>query len=1009
MLYTLNKANYRDFDTYEICKLSGRAYFIPYSDKKALKKTTCLTERYESDKVRVLSGEWDFKYYDKLSVMPTDFDSERTSFDKVTVPSTWQRTGYDAPAYINQSYAFKLVPPELPQDFPVSIYRKKIDIQNLDKTYIITFLGVVACLDLYVNGKYVGYSEGAHNSAEFDITELVCEGENEIIAVVYKWSTGTFIECQDMFRENGIFRDVLLCEYDKTYVNDYEIKTVRQDDGKYNLDLSTSVLGDTNGYSLEVELFDNKKSLAKAVCDASKDAKISLSSLLVEEWNAEVPTIYELFITLKKGDEVISVIRNFTGFKTVEIVEDVFKFNKASIKMKGVNHHDSNHKTGYVMSADDISEDLTLMKELNVNTVRTSHYPPDPMFITLSDILGMYIVDEADIEAHGTCCMGKLNLYKPNYISDDLKWADRYVDRVSRMYYRDRNHPSITMWSLGNEAGGYACQDKCYDFLKSVCPEIPVHYEGAIRTKKVAYDVVSEMYTDSGTVDKIGRDENGKKYFGKPFYLCEYCHAMGVGPGCLEDYWKVFYSNEKLMGGCIWEWCDHAVYHSPDDTKYKYEYTYGGDHGEKIHDSNFCVDGLVYPDRTPHTGALEMKEVYRPLRSEKVDDCMYCITNTNRFKNADYITINWELCENGVAVKSGKAVENIAPTHSAVMKIPVEIENKDEDYQLNFTYTDENGFVIAKEQHILNDAKKFIKIDEDEKASLSTIDKTYEVSFDDGKIAFDKTTGEILNYTVEGNELINLFPASNVKGIVPNIYRAPLDNETYGGQPKWDKKILASISPVFKGMDAKEKDGIVFLKAYYVFKFGLKRFYECHIKYEIHGDGTIKVKTNLIRKFKAFKDLPRFGIMLELPKEFCNVEYYGRGSSENLCDLNSQAPIGIYKDVVADMHEDYIMPQDNGNHGGTKYVKLTNDNGVGIEIIGSPKFSFNVHDYTQKTLTDAKHREDVLRCNSTVLTIDGFIRGAGSNSCGPDTLPQYRFTFEKSIEYKFYIKPIVKD
>lgn len=1007
MQYILNRDNYRNFDILQAGKLDGRAYFIPYGEEAALRKTDACTERYESDKVQVLSGEWQFKYYDKLGLLPTDFDTEKVQFDKIQVPSTWQRTGYRPPIYLNSRYEFHLMPPQLPEDMAVGVYRKTFTAENTQKRYILSFLGVAPCVDVYVNGKTVGYSEGSHNTAEFDISKHIKEGENELLCVVHRYCTGTYLECQDMFRETGIFRDVLLFALDKTDIADYEIKTKKGADGKYSLTLTASVFGETEGYTLSAVLYDGDAILAESTVNATAQTVFSFSDLAVTEWNAEIPTVYDLLLTLKKGTQTVSVVRNVTGFKRVTIDGDVFKFNGKAIKMKGVNHHDSHPVTGYVMTAQDILKDLTLMKQYNVNTVRTSHYPPDPILLTLADQMGLYIVDEADIETHGTGSVGPHKLYKPNLISHDEKWETHYIDRVKRMYLRDRNHPSITMWSLGNESGGYRNQDACYDFLKKVCPEIPVHYEGVVRTDRVAYDVVSEMYTEIADVVKVRDGARGEKYKGKPFYLCEYAHAMGVGPGSLEDYWQVFYSGDKLMGGCIWEFCDHAVYHGKNDKAYKYEYTYGGDHGEEMHDGNFCVDGLFYPDRTPHTGALEMKAVYRPLRALKMDAQTYKFVNTNRFRSSDYIEIHWVLLEDGAQTGRGSFSLDIAPQKEALYTIPAVCTDKEKDYLLNITYTDKaSGETIACEQFILNDAVPAYKIDKRKKIVLNTQDNKYVLSSPDCTVIFNKANGAMESYNAFGTERLNVLPAGGALGFLPNIYRAPIDNDSYAWAPKWDRKKLPLVKPAFLCIAAKEVNDHIDVKVRYKLAKGLALWYICELDYAVYPDGTIKVEATLQRKVFGAKDLPRFGVTVELPKAFSNVEYYGRGEKENMCDFNAHAPVGIYESTVKNMHENYIKPQDNGNHGGTKRLRLFDEQGCGVEIIGVPKFSFSAHEYTQNLLCEAKHREDLRAQNTTFLSIDGFMRGAGSNACGPDALEKYRFTFKDELKFKFAVKPL---
>lgn len=575
------------------------------------------------------------------------------------------------------------------------------------------------------------------------------------------------------------------------------------------------------------------------------------------------------------------------------------------------------------------------------------------------------------------------------------------------MYFRDRNHPSITMWSLGNESGGYKCQDKCYEFLKSVCPEIPVHYEGAIRTKRVGYDVISEMYTDIENVMKTAKGTRGKKYFEKPFFLCEYCHAMGVGPGALEEYWDVFYSSDKLMGGCIWEWCDHAVYHGKDDKKYKYEYTYGGDHGEEMHDKNFCVDGLVFPDRTLHTGALEMKHAYRPVRSVVSGGNTLLLTNTYRFLSTDVLTVKWELCFDCEKVKDGVIDKVIAPSATVEVTLPLGRIPSDRLVTLNIFYEDKNGAEISREQHVLCDAPAAIETG-DKKVLLTESDSCYSAEFDNGKIEFSRSTGEILSYTADGTELISKTPLSGISGFLPNIYRAPSDNEEVNPMPKWNREKLARVKAVYKGMRAESEEKEVKITAYYDMTDGKRLYYKSFIEYTVFSDGTVKVRSSLAKKRYGWKELPRFGLTAELPKEFSNVKYLGRGPYENLCDFNGQSPIGLYKTTVKEMHVDYIKPQDNGNHGAVRFAEFTDGNGKGLAFLGAPKFSFSAHDYTQKILCAARHREDVIHEDTTFVSIDGFVRGTGTASCGQDTLTKYRFVLDDCIEFRFAMKPITR-
>ena len=999
MEYKLNTTNYRDFKVIEDNKLAGRAYFIPYSKKEKLCAVDLKHERTDSDLVEVLSGEWDFKYYNDISLIPEVFDAAGVEFDRIHVPSTWQRTGYEPPVYLNCPYEFDLPNPNVPEHMSAGIYRKTFEVTNSDDVHILSFLGVVPCVDLYVNGMYVGYSEGAHNSAEFDISEFIYEGTNELLAVVHKWCSGTYLECQDMFRENGIFRDVLLYRLPAVYINDYYIRP-RKADGKWTMDVEITLEGKLSGCEVALSLEKGGKVIAGEVVKAERLTYMTFDNLDVTEWNAEIPTVYNAYITLYKNGEELMTLRNITGFKTVEIKGNTFTFNGQVIKFKGVNHHDTNGKTGYVMTFDDYEKDVKLIKEYNGNAIRTSHYPPDPCLIALADTYGLYIVDEADIETHGAFFAPHNDI---NKISHDLKWAPRYLDRVKRMYYRDRSHPCITMWSLGNEAGGYACQDVCYDYLHETCPEIPTHYEGVIHTKRKAYDVVSDMYPTHAQVERVGKGtQMGKCYKTKPYFLCEYVHAMGVGPGAMEEYWDSFYKYDNLMGGCIWEWADHAVYHADGP----YEYTYGGDHGEKKHDGNFCVDGLVYPDREPSTGALEMKNVYRPVRASLNPDGSFTFTNTNRFRSSGYITIIWTALRNGVAEKDGRLALDIEPCGSQTVKIPIDIPS-DGDYHINFEYIDADSNSIANEQIALREDFKPLSLPKGSKFDCSLDSDELKIMFDGGELVFDRATGEISSYTVGSKELVNQSPAFR-KGFIPNIFRAPLDNDRYI-LPKWLDAGYDDVEVILKDFEVEIERKSAEVEVEYSIRSKKGAIAKVELKYEIDAAGCVEVKAEFkpVSQKRAAAVLPRFGLTLEMPESFENVEYYGYGPFENECDFKEQCTVGIFESSVDDMDERYIKPQDYGTRTGVRWVKLTDADGDGLLICNADrKLSFNVRHFTQKLLQGANHREDLHSEHTTVFNIDGFRRGTGTASCGPDVLDKYNVDASKGLKYSFTVVPV---
>ena len=1005
MKYRIHRNLHTDFSIYEENKLDARSYFIPFSSVKKLVKTDYKNERYKSDRIMMLSGEWDFAYYEKLSLVPDSLDTDRVSFDKITVPCTWQRTGYDQIAYINTRYPFPKKPPHIPADVATGIYRKTIEIKNADVRRTITFLGAAGAIAVYINGEYVGYSEGSHNTAEFDITTFLNNGANEIVVVNYKWSNGSYLECQDMFRENGLFRDVFITEFAGSYINDFTLRSSKNLDGTYNLNIDVEGCFEKNT-KIEIKSVEKEPVIS---AELLPEKGVKLENLKVDEWSAEIPNVYELVIVLYKDGKEVEALRTYYGFKDVEINGEVFKFNGKAIKFKGVNHHDTHMTKGYAMSLDDMELDIKLMKEYNCNAVRTSHYPPDPAFLIMCDIYGLYVVDEADIETHGFYAV-PYSTYNPNRLSNDESWAMHYLDRVKRMYGRDKNHPSITMWSLGNESGGYKCQDFCYDFLKNANPEIPVHYEGVIRSKRWAYDVVSHMYGTPALMRKILSGTAGYKYKGKPFFQCEYAHAMGNGPGGLEEYMQLFYSSDQFMGGCIWEWADHSVY----DENAKYKWTYGGDHNEPIHDGNFCVDGLFYPDRKPSSGALEMKVCYRPIRAKQTDGNVFELWNTRSFKDSSDIDISFTVFVDGEGKDTGR-IESVIPAEG---KKRIQINSDlfrqtDKDVFVNFIYTDkETGAEIAAEQVIVSQAELKKADNMMKSADISVTGDTISVAFDGGRALFSKKNG-LFSYQKNGVEYLKENPLDRQEGLVPHIYRGRLDNDQYM-VIFWKIIGLDCSKAKLVSCDVKSKrseNGTVkYISTVYDFVTrGVFVLAKAYVDYFFDKNGKITLSTSLFKVCPLTDQLPRFGVHAELRSEFENVKYYGRGPIENYSDFREHSPIGIYETTVSDMAHKYIKPQDSGNRGDVRYSVLTNDKGAGLKFTALYKYiNFNANHFTLGQLKNAKHIEDLPDTDTTFVAVDGFVRGTGSGSCGPIPSKEHMiaFGYSKPLNFSFEIEPI---
>lgn len=995
MIYNLKTNNYKTFEIYKENVLEPRSYFIPFETKDEMLATDIRTERYNSSMVAVLSGEWKFKYYSNCLQIPDSFDTESIEMDDIDVPSVWQFTGYEKPYYVNTRYQFNPNPPYIPADCPAGVYLKRFSIGKADGNFNLVFLGVAGSLDVFVNGKYVGYSEGSHNTSEFEVTSFLQEGENEVVAVVHKWCSGTYLECQDMFRNNGIFRDVLLVRTTDNSIYDFEAKTTFNNDGSYMLDVIPS-FKIKDEISFNVELFDGDELIASKsvnICPEKVD-KITFDVLDIEEWSAEIPKLYNLYLSLSKEGEIIEIIRKRIGFKHIEIKKNIFYFNNKKIKLLGVNHHDTNESAGYVMTVADMEKDVKTFKEYNVNCVRTSHYPPDAMFLDLCDEYGIYVVDEADIETHGC----ETELHTPGACSHNPKWQGHYWDRVYRMYQRDKNHPSITMWSLGNEAHGYKNQDYCYGELKKFTP-IPIHYEGVIRTKRWSYDVISEMYAHPNRVDKFSYGKGlPKKYYSKPYFLCEYAHAMGFGAGSLERYIRAFYSGDNLLGGCIWEFADHAVL----EKEGPYKYTYGGDHNEWKHDSNFCVDGLFYPNRTPHTGAIQMKNCYRPVRAKKISDSEYEFFNHGYFKNADY-TVKYRVLNNGETVNSGEFEISAEPQRSYRQKIDVKINNHT---VIIFEYYD-GDFEVAREQIVLSN-KYSAKQDEKSDFIIKTANSENKliVTFEKGELIYNKITGEFESYIYNGKQLINSIPLSQSKGFAPSLYRAPLDNDMYL-RKGWEKKGLDKLSfrniTAVKNAYKVENNTVIINSDYKLLTSTLNNAGGFSAQYVIHPSGRIDIDYKY--KNLKFYSVPRLGIHIEMPKEFSNVSYFGY-DMESVSDFKEHSVYGIQNLKVSEMHHKYIRPQASGMRYGTFWARVTDDNGIGFEFESENSFVFNANHFNALQCAKAAHVEDLKEYDTTDVQIDGYMLGAGSNACGPVPTDKHNKTNVFRYENSFSVTPV---
>lgn len=1006
---------YEDLSMLHDNTLPARSYYIPASERR----NDLVENREHSDRFQLLNGKWDFKYFESIyDVTDTFYESgyDTSGFDKTSVPGVWQMAGYDSHQYTNIRYPFPFDPPYVPQDIPCGAYVHTFSYQKDEKApkAFLNFEGVDSCFYVWLNGVYVGYSQVPHATSEFDVTSLLQEGANTLGVLVLKWCDGSYLEDQDKFRMSGIFRDVYLLKRPEKAVRDYRITT------KVEKDRATVKMEFCFSQPVETEVtIEDKYGAVVAEGEISKDGTLELTVLNPVLWNTENPYLYTVILATK--DEVIV---DHIGFRKIEIKDKVIYFNGEKIKFRGVNRHDSDPETGFVVGVNQIKKDLTLMKEHNFNAIRSSHYPNAPYFYQMCDRYGFMVINEADIEAHGPFMLYRKEDTDWNRfsrwnekIADDPAWEQAIMDRVQLMIQRDKNRSCIVMWSMGNESA-YGCNfEKALKWTKEFDPDRITQYESArYRNYDVIYnyehlDLYSRMYP---SLDEI--QEYLEKDGSKPFLLVEYCHCMGNGPGDFEDYFQMIQSDDRMCGGFVWEWCDHAVAQGRTENG-KTIYHYGGDHGEVIHDGNFCMDGLVYPDRTPHTGLLEYKNVYRPARVVSYDEESgeLVLHNYMDFDDLkDYLEISYEMAQDGLTVERGKLPAISAAPHSeAKVKLILQIPAAGRVY-LKLTYRLKKKLPLLEAGHVLGFDE--IKLENADGRNTQVV-KWLERESTDGNITVKETDIQItlqakdFCYTLD--KRTGLFTQLQFAGrdymnhpMELNIWRAPTDNDMYIKE-EWKKAHYdEAYTRAYQIEVLQNKHGILIMEHVTVVAATVQKILDVELLWKVDGNGKI---TSMISATKdnEFPDLPRFGVRLFLDKKLGDVSYFGMGPQESYRDKHQSSSHGCYHSKVSQMHEDYIRPQENGSHYDCDYVEVTNTQ-FGIAAVSEQTFSFNASLYTQEVLERAAHNYELEESDSTVLCIDYALNGIGSNSCGPVVLDKYRFD-DTAFRFRFELIPFVKE
>ena len=923
--------------------------------------------------------------------------------------------GYDTHQYTNIRYPFPFDPPYVPQDIPCGVYVHTFEYSRDEKApkSFLNFEGVDSCFYVWINGSYIGYSQVSHMTSEFDVTDVLQDGTNTVAVLVMKWCDGSYLEDQDKFRMSGIFRDVYILKRPKQAISDYHIKT-RIEDMLAKVEIEMKFYSPLN---VKISIEDRNGAVV-ALGSIAEEGTAVLEIASPELWNTENPYLYKLILETEN-----EVIVDHIALRKIEIKDQVIYLNGQKIKFRGVNRHDSDPVTGFTISLEQITTDLTLMKQHNFNAIRSSHYPNAPFFYEMCDKYGFMVIDEADIEAHGPFMIYRkedtdYNRFKRwnEKIADDPVWEEAIVDRVKLMVERDKNRFCIVMWSMGNESA-YGCNfEKALEWTKNFDPDRITQYESArYRNYDETYDysnldVYSRMYPALSEIQEY-LDKDGSK----PFLLVEYCHSMGNGPGDFEDYFQMIQDNDKMCGGFVWEWCDHAIAHGTAENG-KTIYAYGGDHGEEIHDGNFCMDGLVYPDRTVHTGLLEYKNVYRPARviSYNKESGELVLHNYMDFDDLkDYVKISYELTQDGLVISKGILPEfSVAPHGEGKTNLKINVPENGKCY-LKLIYHLKKELPLLDEDHILG----FDEIEvskEDTKCKLAekwipktVVDSELQVNENDTQIhikgrefayTIDKRTALFTEMKFAGREYLN-------HPMELNIWRAPTDNDMYI-KSEWKKAhydkayTRAYTTEVVQG-----KHGVKITSHASVVAETVQKILDVTITWKIEAAGKIDADI-AVTKDDEFPDLPRFGVRMFLDKKLSAVRYFGMGPQESYCDKHQAASHGLYRADVGDLHEDYIRPQENGSHYDCEYVELNNSR-YGIVASAEKAFSFNASYYTQEELEKKTHNYELIESDSVVFCVDYALNGIGSNSCGPVVLDQYRFD-DVLFRFQFTLIPYVK-
>ncbi len=1022
----LLKQDWENPDVTGINKEPAHCTLIPYSDIE----TALKADRKESPFYKSLNGNWKFNWVEIPADRPLDFykpEYDVSNWKLIPVPSNWQMHGYGRPIYLNSRHPFPPNPPYIPHDYnPVGSYRRRFTVPDdwKDRQIFVHFDGVKSAFYLWINGQKLGYSEDSMTPAEFNITKYLKSGENIIAVEVYRWSDGSYLEDQDMWRLSGIYRNVYLFATPKVHIRDFFVRTDLDKEYKdatlmIRPKISNFDDQDIEGWAIEARLYDpNKQSvliepLTRTVSSIINEkypqrdnVKFPLLQAKIsnpKKWSAEFPNLYTLVLSLNdaKGNTVETESCR-VGFREVEIKAGQLLINGRSIKLFGVNRHEHDPDYGRAIPVNRMIQDIKLLKRHNINAVRTSHYPDDPAWYDLCDEYGIYLIDEANLESHAL----------KGYLSNVADWHKPFVERAVRMVERDKNHPSVIIWSLGNETGCGPNHAAMSGWIKEYDPTRPIHYEGAAGDP-VDYpyvDMISRMYARIPEIIRLATTQNDNR----PMVLCEYAHAMGNSVGNLKEYWDAIRSHKRLIGGFIWDWVDQGL--RKRNSEGQEFWAYGGDYGDNPNDGNFCCNGLVQPNRKPNPSLYEVKKVYQRIHVIPVDIMAgkFHIHNEYDFQNLDFTDIKCELAADGRVIQKGTLPKlSLAPGAKRELQLNF---NKPQlqpgvEYwiKVSFALAEDNswarrGHVLAWDQFKIPFEIPQAQVSDTDTMPLLTLDQTSEnisITGVDFKLEFGAESGALESFVFDEKQLI-------ASPLVPNFWRVPIDNDEGNKMPErlgvWRKAGPDRTVNTIKAEQLKPQ--VVRITAESTIPVGTNSTYKN--VYTVYGSGDIIIDSNFVPVGRRLPKLPRFGMQMAVPKQFNKITWFGKGPHETYWDRKTGAAVGLYQASVNQLIHRYVRPQENGNRSDVRWMAITDPNNVGLVAVGMPTIDISAWPFTMSELEDANHIHEPPIGDTITVNLDYKQMGVGGdNSWGARTHPEYTLPAQP-YSYRFRLMPYAK-